>query len=178
MSHEPYEQWIYDDEDLTQEQEQAMQAHLNGCSDCQQIDQTWKDVRKQMRSLPMASPQAGFSQRWHASLAERRQIQEKIQIRRFLIILFSSSAAILVLLAGMILISSTPIDWIAAGIKSLFTVLFAATTTTQEVLSWLSVLPASIPLIVWIVGTSSLAILSVTWMYFMWRISKKGETIL
>jgi hypothetical protein len=174
MSHEPYEHWILQDEDLTQEQEQAMKAHLNDCPNCQRIDQTWKDVRQQMRSLPMATPPLGFSQRWRSSLAERRILEEKLQIRRFLVLLCSVIGIVLLILLGLVLATSSPIGWFISGIQSMFSLAFQITNTTKNILSWLYILPASIPIVVWVVLTSSLSILSLVWIYFMWRISKKG----
>lgn len=177
MNHEPYENWILEDHELAQEEEQAMQAHLNNCPECKQLQQSWKGAHHQMRSLSMVSPRSGFSQRWRASLVERRAYQQKLQSRRFFMLLAALTIAILFLLFGVILATTSPVYWVVVLISTLFHLFFQVTQVSSSVLSWIYLLPVSIPVAFWIFLTSLLAVLSLVWTYSLWHIiRRKGVT--
>jgi hypothetical protein len=80
MSHQPYETWLFDETELSREQAQALQAHLHECQQCRGLEKSWKTLDGKIQATPMVSPQPGFSQRWRASLAERRARQQMLQV--------------------------------------------------------------------------------------------------
>ena len=46
MSHQPFEDWILDDEDLDEGQRQALVGHLAGCRECARLNQSLAAVDK------------------------------------------------------------------------------------------------------------------------------------
>ena len=40
MSHQPYETWLFDEAELSSEQSQALQAHLQECQQCRELQKT------------------------------------------------------------------------------------------------------------------------------------------
>ncbi len=64
MSHDPYDEWLLTDEELTEEQRQELDAHLETCEECRQIASAWQAVETRLLSVPEAVPDPGFTQRW------------------------------------------------------------------------------------------------------------------
>jgi predicted anti-sigma-YlaC factor YlaD len=178
MSHEPYRTWILDDEKLTLEREQAMEAHMKECTECQQIHQAWWDLRRQMRSLPVAAPQPGFSQRWRASLAERRLQEQYLQARKLLYSLLGITILIFFILLGLVAATTSPVDLFVSGVRSITNLVVETGRISQVFISWANFLPASIPIAAWIFLTSVMSILTLVWIVSIWQITKKGVSSL
>jgi predicted anti-sigma-YlaC factor YlaD len=80
MSHQPFEEWIFQDEVLSVEQRNMLQAHLDECSRCRQLNDSWEDIRSDLADPEMASPTPGFEARWRVRKAEQRRFASKRQI--------------------------------------------------------------------------------------------------
>ncbi|HNS64105.1 MAG TPA: zf-HC2 domain-containing protein, partial [Anaerolineaceae bacterium] len=80
MNHQPFNEWIYQDAPLTEQDEQELKAHLKTCPVCQDNDKAWQDVNGMLKSAPMMPAAHGFVNRWQASLADRRQKELRRQV--------------------------------------------------------------------------------------------------
>jgi predicted anti-sigma-YlaC factor YlaD len=77
MSHQPYETWLLSEESLDEEQEKALQTHLEDCRQCQQLSQSWTQVQSLISTSSEPEPAPGFSLRWQQRLAIRREHQQQ-----------------------------------------------------------------------------------------------------
>lgn len=75
--HEPYATWILEDEDLTPEQQAALEDHLAQCATCRQLDLGWQAARQGLGHYPEVSPRPGYLARWQAYRAARVQRQRR-----------------------------------------------------------------------------------------------------
>jgi hypothetical protein len=80
MSHQPFEEWIFQDEDLSVEQHNMLRAHLDGCPRCRRLHDSWEDIQSELVGPEMAAPAPGFEVRWRLRHAEQRQRASKRQI--------------------------------------------------------------------------------------------------
>ena len=80
MNHQPYEDWLLNDEPINPEKENEFRAHLRICQDCAALART----NLSLRSAVSLSPTDGFTKRFEIRLAAQR----KIQFRRAIIGLF------------------------------------------------------------------------------------------
>lgn len=170
MNHQPFEGWLLEDEDLSQDQKQALQAHLKSCQDCSNIVESWQEVRHVIVATPRATPLPGFTERWQAHLVKRRADQQ----RRLAWGIFGACLAILIIILGVIYLPSVmhlSFGEILASFLLNVTILFVRINQTREIIELLlgGVSPV-FPIIVWILAASSLACLSFIWIAAIWKI--------
>jgi hypothetical protein len=136
--------------------------------------QNWKRVHQQIKHTPMASPRPGFSNRFKASLAERREKEHKAQAQRFLIILISAALVIVSLILVLLLNKASVIEWFALAMQNATKFAVNWSLAQRILTSKLFAISPAIPLGFWIVLTSSLSLLILFWGIAMWRIILKG----
>jgi hypothetical protein len=174
MKHQPFESWIIDGSELTPRQAQELLAHLEKCMKCRQLQQGWQAAQQGMQTSSMASPAPDFSQRWRASLAERRARQQLLQMRRFLLLLISAAFALMFLLAALVLFSGSPAEWLIAAAMNVTGAIVWLNQIQDLFFSLFKALPPAVSIIFWILFSSSLSLLSLAWAFTLWRISIHG----
>jgi len=95
MNHQPFENWILDESQLSVEEKQELAHHLRDCPDCDRIAKGWSSVHRTIQASQMKSAPADFTGKWNASLARRKREQEKKQARTLVISLSSGASAVL-----------------------------------------------------------------------------------
>jgi predicted anti-sigma-YlaC factor YlaD len=172
MSHQPFETWLLDENNHTQEQEAALQAHLAICAECRQIHTGWQEARLSLKSARMAKPASGFSQRFSASLAQRRAVQaHRRQIRNLILGLSLGLVATAVLLTAVIFTFSSPTEILVSGVE----VIMMGVNRWNQVIHVLSAaMMQPIFLVVWILATCGVSVLACVWLFSLWRISVQG----
>ncbi len=174
MRHQPFETWIVDEPELTPEQRASLQTHLLTCEQCRQFHNSWAGVRSQITAMPPVAPSPGFSHRWTSSLVERRRQRQKLQERRLLLFLVSGALASLVMLFIYLFTTTTPAGLVIELFETVTYLLVAWNHTEQAILPVIETVPPVIPVALWILLTSGVALLSVVWAVAIWRISPKG----
>ena len=177
MNHQPYEDWLFIDPDSLEDQLTAQeiadfQDHLEGCASCSALSFALVEAENELRSAPLISPAAGFSQRWLEKLNQKRRQSEKKQTTLLLAVTFSAAAVVL----GFLIYSMWPLInnpnvylWTYLyrftkvysyfnDIQNIFGVLFN-TTTSLVPISW------------WILMVGIVCELGVLWIVFYRLIS-------
>jgi predicted anti-sigma-YlaC factor YlaD len=80
MSHQPFEAWIFQDEELSPEERKTLQAHLDECLWCRDLQSSWEGARSALGHPEMMAPEPGFEVRWRRLRHEERRRAEKRQI--------------------------------------------------------------------------------------------------
>ena len=109
MNHRQYEEWMFADleqpeDNLTNQDNAALQVHLQDCESCRQLAVSWKEVDVQLRVASIVAPVAGFTQRWQVRL----QVETRRKERRQTLALLGFSIAGAVVLIGSLLIMAWP----------------------------------------------------------------------
>jgi len=76
MNHQPFRDWLFTDENLSEAQTQALQNHLSSCESCSQLVSSWKEIETTFRKFPQVEPASGFALRWRVHLAEYQSTQK------------------------------------------------------------------------------------------------------
>lgn len=172
MNHPSFDLLPLDDE----EELQTGKDHLRDCPQCQEMQSAWQAVHRQIKSTPMANPSAGFTQRWQASLAERRALQQRMQVRRLFLGLVTANILVAGALGLTMLFVSSPAQWFNQLIGTLAQTFLRIELFEQNILSWLRIVPPSLSILLWVVISSGVALLCLTWVATIWRVSIKGAT--
>jgi len=176
MNHQPFENWIFDESNLTGEELHKLETHLDSCSDCQQLRQGLRSASALFQAAQMVPPVPGFTQRWQASLVERRLAHQRHQARILFLALAGTALLLLMLLALHILATSTPVQWMVAGFQSTFS-LFSTWNRIQDfILELISFIPPIVPIAFWVLFTGGLSLLTLVWIISLWRISSQGAS--
>lgn len=174
MEHQPYETWILEDASRTDEQERALQAHLQECAQCRRLLEGWKAVHSEIQVASTASPAPGFSRRFQASLAERRLMQQKLQVRRTLLGLGTGILVLFLALVVSLLLTSSPIDWMVKLMEFVLRAISDISTLQRFASSWLQAMPLSLSLAVWILFSTGFVLLVAGFGFTLWRVVTQG----
>ena len=107
MSHQPYETWVLSEENLDEEQEKALQAHLEDCQHCQTLSRSWNQVQTLISASSEPEPTPGFSLRWQQRLAVRKQHQQQRKMWFLTLGLFTLASLIFLGLAILNIFSTS-----------------------------------------------------------------------
>lgn len=81
MSHLPFENWIFNRDNLTSDQIAELEAHLKTCQQCNRLRSGWSEVEQLLEKPAFTPAPPQFVNRFQASLAQRKAHQQKRQIR-------------------------------------------------------------------------------------------------
>jgi len=121
MNHQPFEDWLLDDESLTIQQQRELDLHLRSCTSCAAIAAS----NLALHTRQLASPRPGFTERFQPRLVawqKRQQRQQAIGT----IVLVAAGLALLYAVAGpaMLEAAQSPAAWmrnVTVYVLSLFT---------------------------------------------------------
>jgi anti-sigma factor RsiW len=174
MNHQPYENWILDEIQITPQERDSLNQHLKECPECYQLFHSWNKVQTQIKSTPVKPAPAGFISRWKTEMAARQKAQERRQARTLLISLVSGAGAIMIALAVILLPNFSFIS-LMVGFLTTIVKLFSGLESLWSVIRNIA---ASAPPIVLVIsgllvaGWISLA--TFAWGVSIWRITTKG----
>lgn len=173
MSHQPYESWIFDEVPLSPEERVALQDHLENCTACRDLHQSWSDARSQMKNLPMRAPSKGFSQRWSLSLNTRREFKTRNQTWWFFLVIAGGASISLLLMASQILILGSPFDLLLTILHK--SIHFAAHTSNifKVLITGIQIIPTAIIIPAGILFLLVFLALCFMWFFSLSYISKK-----
>lgn len=175
MEHQPFETWIITNEQtLAPDQEVELQKHLSQCASCQQLKNSWSSVNTQLTTAGLAEPEPGFSARFRSSLAARRAVQQQLQVRRVLLGLGSAGIFVAILLSAYLVWTSSPISILVSIMEVSLRTFSVLNTFGTYLFTWLTAVPLSFPLVIWILMSTGFALAVAGWLFTMWRISTQG----
>ncbi len=169
MNHNPFENWIFEDE-LEPGEVKQLNAHLQACPACKALKTADLEAKRLMRSASISSPEAGFTNRWLVFAHRQEEQAQKKQVA-ILFSIFITLAAI----ATTILITASR----QQGIE----IVFFLQSSLTNFLHWfqrlvitlnsfrfvLSVLPFRVPAIVWIFLVGNLGFWALVWTFSIWK---------
>ncbi len=174
MNHQPFDTWIFTEEELSEQEKSELDEHLQACAQCQKLSRGWKAAFQEIHATAVISPAAGFSQRWQYSLAGRRIRQQQRQARLFFLLLAGTALAVLLSLGIHMVATTSPLDWAIAGFQLVIHVIQRVDEVQTFVNTWIPSIPVFVPIILWIFLSSTLCFLTIGWVFSIWRISSKG----
>jgi hypothetical protein len=172
MKHQPFETWVFIQDELDTDQKSQLLTHLQGCEACESLSASLFQLEKEVMNSTMLTPQRGFTNRWRVRLSEQQQRRK----HRHTSILFG----------GLTLTAS--VLFIPFALRALLlvlspeNVLFSTVETAVEWWSWIgftgdvvtafvSSILETFPPAWWVISSLILMILGVIWFISMNRFS-------
>lgn len=169
MKHEPFENWIFEENRLSADQQKQLKAHTEECAHCQQLDAAWQSVQREIRNAPAAAPRPGFSARWQASLAQRRELEHRRQVRRWIITLSALGFLVFTALIVVFLTTNSPSRVVFTLAQSIFALASGADRIFQILTLWLGSITAIQPAALALIAMGWAAFIAVTVILFTSR---------
>lgn len=176
MPHLPFEDWLFTEEVLSLEQEEALRGHLRECPGCRQLATSRAESEAALREMAIAQPRRGFLERWTQIRQHREEAGRRLWHAWLVLALCGAGALILAAILGLQLVALvlSPIHW-AAELARLATSL-ASQVTMAEVL-WSVLLQGArqlVPMPVWAGLVVSLGLLCALWVHVILRFDVQG----
>jgi hypothetical protein len=169
MDHQPFEDWLLDNQDLDADESRQLNAHLQVCPSCTAL----AEVNLALTSVRMAAPAAGFADRFHVRLETRKKALRRRNFWGFLLLAVS-------VLSGLVWISwpvlksliQSPVDLLATWLSSLlsFWAAFQAMAHAGAVL--FRVVPGFIPAYIWTIVLFAACGWSLLWVFSLIKFTK------
>lgn len=145
MDHQPYENWLLDDERLTAEQERELRIHLRNCPQCAALAR----ANLALRAAPMSAPPSGFLVRFQTKLVAERKAQRRRNIMGWTLLLLIGMGVVLLVATPYLAYFSTPMELAGGWMSNLIHA--AATLRAMSLVgsSLFKVLGSLVPPYVW-----------------------------
>lgn len=163
-NHQPFEDWVLLDQNLSPQDTLALNEHLEACESCRSLSTAWQEVESRLRLEQQVAPPVGFTARWQERLAkDRRRVQRR---QTFAVMLFSVGGAVaLMILLGVALLPvlQSPRPILLALAYQLTTTVAGFTTTAGVFGKLASTLLGLIPPTLWVGIGTAFGALAVVW---------------
>jgi hypothetical protein len=84
MDHQPFEEWLLENQPLTNDQQRQLNTHLRTCSSCTAM----AEVNLALKSVRIAGPADGFKDRFQSRLIARKQALQRRNFWGFVVLTF------------------------------------------------------------------------------------------
>lgn len=108
MSHQPFENYLVSGAELDQEQQHQLDLHLQHCEACHLLSLAFTSIDDLLSTSPSPEPAPGFTQRWQAHVASRRQTKQN---RTFWLMSLGLIALATLILVIIILANIFQLNW-------------------------------------------------------------------
>lgn len=174
MKHQPFEEWLLNEEPVTSEQKRELDLHLRSCEYCNALAATGS----LLRSAKMAAPAAGFATRFQARLAEHKiaDRRRKLWGTGWFIL---GGLSLLLWFAGPSIwtFASSPESWIARFVEWGIFLITTLQALTQAGEVFLHVAPGFLPPFAWMIIVSGFAGISLLWSISIWRFVRSPQGV-
>ena len=169
MDHRPFEGWLLNNQTLAADEKRQLDAHLQGCSSCTAL----AEVTLALKSVKMAAPAAGFTDRFQVRLAVRRQALRRRNFWGFLLLTLSV-LSVLTLIAWPVItrLLQSPVDLLASWLGALLSFWAALNAMAHAGLVLFRIIPGFIPAYVWTVVLFAACGWSLFWVFSLIKFTK------
>ena len=77
MNHQPYENWLFSQEELEVDQLKELKVHLHLCEQCDVLATALAEVEEQLSSGKLIAPATGFTNRWRERIEQRKHSSQR-----------------------------------------------------------------------------------------------------
>ncbi|MBI5943153.1 MAG: hypothetical protein HY864_02195 [Chloroflexi bacterium] len=171
MNHQPFEEWLLNDKNLTPTEKRDLNLHLRTCTHCTALSATGLALR----SANVAAPAAGFSMRFQQRLAAQKIAERRRKLWGMLVLILGG-AGLLGWFAAPYFYTfiSAPVEWITVIIGYFLFAVTSLQALTEVVSVMIRIVADFMPPYVWMVLVSALAGFGLLWIISIWRFSNRA----
>lgn len=176
MDHQPFEDWIFKQRELSEDESKQLNLHLQNCVSCNTLNTSWSQVESVLIQTQVVSPVKGFSNRFARRLELRKLQEQQKQSIRYLLIVGIILLILTILLLSLFSLSYTPGE-IIIGTTSLITGSFQGFINIRSMIyEFLYNIPPLAISAIWILIALWGLVMLPIWGVAVWKVSKQGVT--
>jgi len=169
MNHLPFEEWMLKEEKLTRTQERELAAHLQECRYCTALE----EVNLALRSARQVEPARGFTSRFHARLADRKQALKRRSVLGFSLLAVSTLGVFTATTwTALQAVVESPLGAVSSWLTSLVGIWASLQAMFHAGLVLFRVAPAFVPGYIWTVLIFILSGWSLVWIYSLLKFTR------
>ena len=174
MDHRPFEDWLLDNQPLTIDQKRQLDTHLRNCSSCTAL----VEVNLALKSVRMATPAEGFTNRFQVRLAARKQALRRRQFWGFMLLALSMLG-----LVGWVswpvikVLVQSPVNLLASWMTALVSFVASLQAIFQAGMVLFKVVPGFVPAYIWAVILFAAGGWSMVWVVSLMKFTKVPQGV-
>ena len=177
MDHQPFEEWIFEQKEITKEESIKLNQHLFDCEQCTELQSAWGQVETLMIQTPMVAPAPGFTQRFAARMELNKEVLQRKQAIKTLIGVGLILIIITLILGAIFFLSYTTGELIVGAVSTFTGFIHAFINLRAMVFQFFQNLPPIAIIFGWIILIVWGIILTPLWGFTVWKVSKQGVLI-
>lgn len=171
MNHQPFEEWLLNDKNLTPAEKRELNLHLRTCSHCTALSATGLALR----SANVAAPAAGFSMRFQQRLAAQKIAERRRKLWGMLVLILGGVTLLGWFAAPYIYtFLSAPVEWVTVIIGYFLFAMTSLQALAEVVTVMIRIVSDFMPPYLWMVLVSALAGFGLLWIISIWRFSNRA----
>jgi len=174
MDHRPFEDWLLDNQPLTTDQKRQLNTHLRTCSSCAAL----AEVNLALKSVRVAAPAAGFTDRFQVRLAAKKQALRRRNFWGF-VVLTLSVLGIFVWVSWPVLrdLFQSPVNLLSSWMSSLVSFWASLQAILRAGLVLYKVAPGFIPVYIWAIILFAAGGWSMVWVVSLMKFTKVPQGV-
>lgn len=174
MNHQPFENWLLNDKNLTSAEKRELDLHLRTCTHCTALSATGLALR----SANVVAPATGFTVRFQQRLAAQKVAERRSRLWGTIVLLVAGTGLLGWFAAPYIYaFISSPVEWFTAAIGYFLFIITSLQALTEVMAVLARVLPDFVPPYIWMVIVSALAGFGLLWTISIWRFSHTPQGV-
>jgi len=174
MNHRPFEDWLLDNQALTNDQKRQLNTHMQTCRSCAALG----EVNLALKSARVAAPAAGFADRFQVRLIARKQA---LRWRNFwgFTLLTLSVLGLFGWISWPVLkdLIQSPVNLLASWISSLVSFWASLQAIFRAGMVLIKVAPGFVPTYIWTVILFAAGGWSLVWVVSLMKFTKKLQGV-
>ena len=169
MDHRPFEDWLLEDKNLTNNEKRQLNAHLRTCHSCTAL----AEVDLALKLVKTAAPTAGFTDRFQVRLVARKKAIHQRNFWGFFVLTLSV-LSLLVWVAWPMLKSfiQSPVNLLASWLSSLMSFWVAIQAMVNAGVVLFKVVPGFVPAYIWTIILFAAGGWSLLWVFSLMKFTK------
>jgi hypothetical protein len=169
MDHRPFEDWLLNNQTLDASEKRQLDAHLRVCTSCAAL----AEINLALKSVTMAAPAAGFTDRFQVRLAAHKQALRRRNFWGFLLLILSVLSVLTLIVWPVIAsLQRSPVDLLASLLGGLLSFWAALNAMAHAGLLLFRIAPGFIPAYIWTIMLFAACGWSLLWVFSLIKFTK------
>jgi hypothetical protein len=169
MDHRPFEDWLLNKQTLDASEKRQLDAHLRVCTSCAAL----AEINLALKSVTMAAPAAGFTDRFQVRLAAHKQALRRRNFWGFLLLILSVLSVLTLIVWPVIAsLQRSPVDLLASLLGGLLSFWAALNAMAHAGLLLFRIAPGFIPAYIWTIMLFAACGWSLLWVFSLIKFTK------
>ena len=174
MDHQPFEEWIFEQKEITIEENNKINNHLNECIVCKDLQKSWSQVESILVQSPMTAPVSGFSQRFATRMETKKVLIQQKQSIKYLLVVGLVLLIITLLLFALLFFSFSTGEMIVGAVTAITSFFHAFINLRSMAYQFFNnASPLVIVLGLLLIGIWGVVLMPL-WGFTVWKVSKQG----